>query len=543
MEPVGGFRPGRWLLGRGWWFLPLLLSAAISIPWVCGERWYSDASYYQAIATQMVREGTWWYPMQGDIPYFNKPPLAFWLHAITVLLGGSSNLAAHIPEGITFVAMSVLIAWIVRRIHGTLAGVIAGCVLAMTNDWIVRVGNFKLDMLHTFWVFAALACWMHACLPRSHDDSDGTAATSDRRCWYILAGLFIGAALLTKPFYGLAAPLFFIGWLALTPLVSRRRVGLVLLGAVIGIAIAAPWYVSMIGHYGQAFIRAHISEQTVARAMGEMHDAQGAMWYLRLIFGVHLESIPGAPIKWIQFPEAIEPAKMWPIYLGALAGVASVAFCWSDRAHRRGGMFATLWLVVWLLALSCFGGKRNYYLMIIHPATAWLAALAVVGVCRTLCGPADIEGSRVRSWIRGAAVAGLIASIVLLIRAPFVVAAQRDGLANRERDAFMEFMRGQHAAGRDVYDCGLSYRISSLAYIEAGFWPHCPSERTSYTPESIPGGALMAYKADMLERSAYGTFIDQRDKLVFRSEPAGQFLVYERHAEAVPRSVPIPISK
>lgn len=546
-----GFRPGRWLLGRGWWFLPLLLSASLSLPWIFGERWYSDAPYYQAIATQMARQGgaAWWFPMQGDIPYFNKPPLAFWIHGIFVHVGGNTNVAVHLPEGLTFVAMCVVIAWIVRRFHGSLAGIFAGCTLALTNDWIVRVGNFKLDMPHTLWIFMALACWIHACLPSSLHDRTIAAPASDRLRWYVLAGLCLGAALLTKPFYALAAPLFFVAWLGLTPLVSRRRIGLVFVSTGIAVLLVAPWYASMIGHYGQTFIKAHIHEQTVARAFGEMHDAQDWTWYVRLIAGWHLEQATGGVVKWVRFPEAIEPVKMWPIYIAALMGVVVLVVRWRAPIVRRGGLFAASWLVVWFVALSVFGGKRNYYLMILHPATAWLAALALtqaLGDFGSIIKSADIARnpeSIAERFRRGLAVAGVVGCMAILARAPFVIASQRKELRVSERMAFMDFVRSRHAAGEVVYDCGLSYRIASLTYIEAGFWPRVPSERTSFTPDSVPGGALMAYKSDMLERRAYGTFVDPRDTVVFRSEPEGQYLVYQRHIGAIPRDTPAPVSK
>ncbi len=505
--------------------LPLLLSAAMAIPWVCGERWYSDASYYQAISTQMARENTWWLPMQGALPYFNKPPLAFWLHGALVRVFGDADWAAHLPEGAAFVAVCVLTGWLARRFHGSLVGVLAGCMMALTNDWIVRVGNFKLDSLHTMWLLGALACWVPMLFPEREAATETPRAR--RREWACLlgAGACIGAALMTKPLYGAGAGLIGLLWMWLAGRWNTRHAAKVAASVGVGVMIATPWHVSMIAMQGESFVRAYIHEQTVQRAIGEMHDRQPWHWYFQLIAGT--------------IDEAIEPRKMWVIYALAVAGMMVVISRWwrAGASGRAGDVLAVMWTVAWFAALSLFGGKRNYYLLVLHPGTAWLAAIAL----GRMLAQADkaIGRERVQGVIRVAAIAGLIAGVVLLARSPSQVAKERRELSVPERNAFMAFIASQHAAGREVYDCGLTYRIAALAYIQAGFWPKCPSERTAFTPDAIPAGGLMAYKDDLLARRAFGTFVDPRDRLVFRSSPGGQYTVYERFAEAVPVSGPI----
>src|SRR5262245_18433514 len=95
-------RPGRWLLGRGWWALPALLADGTSVPWLFGGRWYTDEPYSQAISTRMARTGEWWTPMQGDLPYFIKLPLDFSAHAAAVKLFGDADWAADGPEALWF---------------------------------------------------------------------------------------------------------------------------------------------------------------------------------------------------------------------------------------------------------------------------------------------------------------------------------------------------------------------------------------------------------------------------------------------------------
>ncbi len=515
------FRPGRFLTQRGWWVLPLVLAIALATPWTFGARWYTDAPYYQAIATQMAREGgsTWLSPMQGDLPYFNKPPLAFWIHAVLVKAFGDADWAAHLPEAVCYALVCLQVGWLARRMHGSLTGFFAACAMALTSEWVVRVSNFKLDSLHTVLLLGAMMCWARAFVPH-RGDADRTTATPVR--WCVLAGVCLGAALMTKPLYALALVPFALAWLWGSGLLTSRRAALVLLSGAIGAALAAPWHVWMVAHHGQAFVKAYIHEQTVQRALGEFHDHQSWDWYLRLIAGT--------------IAEAERPERMWPIYALALAGLGVVAWGWArgalvSRAARAGSILAAMWTVGWFVGLSLFGGKRNYYLMVVHPGTAWLAGLAIAEGVRVL-GRVSVE--RNGRWsiavrcVRGAAVAGLVASVILIVRLPWAVAEARRSQEAPERDEFMRYVREQHGHGEAIYDCGLSYRTASLTYIEAGVWPRALTERVGRTPHDVPVGGLMCYRADKLAEGSFGTYVDPADELLFRSSPTGRFIVYRR---------------
>lgn len=512
LQSVGGlgrFNPGKWLTERGWWFLPLLLSAALALPWTFGDRWASDAAYYQAIATQMAREGTWFSPMQGEIPYFNKPPLAFWVHAAFVGAFGAADWAAHAPEAICFVLVCLLTGGLARRLHGSTAGLLAGCAMALTNEWIWRVGNFKLDSPHTLLLLAALMCWVRGLVPRRRDAASCNGQGRGRRAelgWCLAAGVAIGAALMTKPLYALVVVPLAILWLGLSGLMTRRRVLLVLLSGAVGVAVAAPWHVWMIVNHGQTFLRAYIHEQTVQRALGEFHDQQPWYWYVRLVLGLQ--------------DEAENAQRMWPIYGLAVVALAIIAARWRRGSTRAGDVLAALWTIGWFVGLSLFGGKRNYYLMVLHPGTAWLAGIA-------LAWGLGLLNQRVATvLLRGGATLGVLACVVLFVRAPSEIEEARRSLASAEREQFMAFVRANR--GEAIYDCGLSYRTAAICYIDAGVWPKAPSERTAFTPRDVPVGGLMCYRWDMLAKGAYGTYVDPADTLEFASTPQGKFKVYRR---------------
>ena len=531
---ASGFRPGRWLLGRwllgrGWWFLPALLAFSIALPWVFGERWYADTPYYQAIATQMVREGCWWSPMQGDLHYFNKPPLGFWTHAILIAGFGNPDWAVHAPEAVFYMLTVLLVAWLGKRLHGVPTGVLAGCAMALTNDWVWRISNYKLDFPHTLLLLAACACWVRAFVPE-HAEPGGTGglppvSNAGRRStggkppvppvmWCVLAGLCIGGALMVKPLMGLGLPLLGAAWLGLAGLWRADRVRGLALSAAVGTAVALPWHASMVWLHGRAFVQTYLLDQSMKRATGEMFEAQPWWWY----FG---HAVAGDP-------DAAPPWTMWPIYGLALAGLAVVAWRWRRAAGagvRAGDALAAVWTIAWFSALSIFAGKHNYYVLVVHPGTAWLAGIACASL---IAGMGRACGERFAVGLpRGAAVLGVLACAALLARTPHAVHKARRELPVPERDAFIASLRER--PGLPVYNCALPYRMAALAYIQVGVWPRSVVEREPMAPELVPSGALMVYRRDMLGRKAFEKNLDPNDRVLFRSSDGPfAYLVVQR---------------
>jgi 4-amino-4-deoxy-L-arabinose transferase-like glycosyltransferase len=496
-----------WAPLRRWWWMPIaLLSATIAAPRIFGEHWPSDAPYYQAIATEMAREGgsVWWSPMQGDLHYFNKPPLAFWIHGAMVAVFGDADWAARAPEAALYVLTCLLVGWLARRLHGPGVGMLGGCALALTSEWVRCIGNFRLEFLHTFLLLGAAACWVRACVPEAESERAGGRAVA----WSLAGGVCIGLALMTKPLIGLAFPVFGCAWLAASGLLTRRNAGLVMLSGICGAVVALPWHASMLALYGQDFSRAYFWEQSLRRATGEMFHARPADWYLRLIAG--------------SVPESIHPGLMAPIYLAALAGIVVVVTRWRRGRTRAGDALSLLWAAGWFGALCAFAGKQNYYLLVVHPGAAWLGAIAV----------AELGGRAARacSERRARAAAGVAAALSAVGFLAFAIVYVRSVSRRIERDlppeqrALIEFIGANR--GTPVYNGGLPYTEAALVYLKAGVWPRSLVEKMPVPPAQVPAGALMVYREDHPATSS----ADPADPEVFVAPVGGSmYTVRRRH--------------
>lgn len=93
----------------------------------------------------------------GGFLAIDKPPLGFWIQALSARLFGFSTVSVLLPEAIAGVLAVALLFHLVRRIFGPLAGLIAALVLAVSPISVVTNRNNIVDSLLTLTLL--LAVW------------------------------------------------------------------------------------------------------------------------------------------------------------------------------------------------------------------------------------------------------------------------------------------------------------------------------------------------------------------------------------------------
>jgi 4-amino-4-deoxy-L-arabinose transferase-like glycosyltransferase len=138
--------------------------------------------------------------LNGDAMYRdlteNKPPLGYWLYAITVAIGGYRELAIRVMP-IPFVLATLwLVWWVGNRLAGS--GAAAGAALTfslLSTDPYLFGNGANMEHFINFFAAGSLAAFLKGWGPR------------DRR-FLFAAGVFLGAAALVKQVAIAPAPLF-----------------------------------------------------------------------------------------------------------------------------------------------------------------------------------------------------------------------------------------------------------------------------------------------------------------------------------------------
>ena len=136
----------RWARTRVW-LLRALTALGIGAMRLVGGDCGVLTPLYGGVAWQMVQDRSWWSPMAGDLPYFNKPPLVLWSHALAMLVlspfytGAPPLWVIRLPIVLQAVLGAALSAVVGRELAGARVGVLSGLMLALSYPFCYRAGE------------------------------------------------------------------------------------------------------------------------------------------------------------------------------------------------------------------------------------------------------------------------------------------------------------------------------------------------------------------------------------------------------------------
>jgi 4-amino-4-deoxy-L-arabinose transferase-like glycosyltransferase len=323
-----------------------------------------DVDAVQAqIARNMLTSGDWVVARLDGVPYLEKSPLIYWLIAISYRLFGVHDWAARLPVALA----AILLAWVTWRYgrwaFGAVAGFYAGLAVATCVGLFLFTRIQIPDVILT--VCVCVAFWS---FQRALDEQEARP-----RLWAALLAASLGVGLLLKGLIAVVAPIGgVILYLALTRQIFRRAIWKrlhVFTGALIILAIAAPWHVLATLRMPPYF------NFTLHSGPGEYH---GFFWFyfinehvlrfLNLRYPRDYNTVP-RPAFWLLHLLWLFP---WSVFFPAVVGLS---FKPVDRAGRA-CLLALCW-AAFLLIFFTFSTTQEYYSMPVYPALALLLGSAI----------------------------------------------------------------------------------------------------------------------------------------------------------------------
>ncbi len=380
----------------GSWARDLVLLAVLAGIWCCallGDRPLSnpDEGRYTEIPREMAVSGDFVTPRLNGVKYFEKPPLVYWLSALTIRQFGVSEFTGRI-WGALFAALGILLSYIAGRvIYGRVAGIWAAVVLATTLLYYVMSQIILLDMAVAVTMSGSLFAFILAMRePRGW-----------RRFWLFMAFYgFMALATLSKGLIGIAIPgaILFL-W---TLLLNRWRplwpfypwVGTVLL-----LAVAGPW------HYFAAkanhdFLSFYFIHEHWERFTTKIHGRYEPWWFFLPIF-------VGGLFPWVFFSgEAVRK---------------SLVGGWKERKNHSEAWFLVIWVVFTIAFFSKSQSKLVPYILPVFPACAVLLGNAMAGIWRN---PAT---QKLRAVFWAVVVVFVIIALIILVAPAYL----KDGLMSQ----------------------------------------------------------------------------------------------------------------
>ncbi len=291
---------------------------------------------YAGIAGEMGRRKEFFdLTYQGE-PYFNKPPLFFWLLNLSASLWGDYEIALRLPGSLAAVGTIILTYVLGVRLVSPTAGFWAALVVATSHVFLWYGRRVLFDSTLTFLVTLALFAWVQV------------QFLGRNSRWYVLAFVSMALGTMLKEMHGFFLPLLVMSTYAVMQRDTRMLkdrwfwTGL-------GLAIVMmAGYAQMLGpgyqhHFKIMSAIGSVWNSGIAGSVGVARDGHPLYWYLGMM--------------WADFFPwcAVLPSALWLL--------------WTQRPLRSHP--TELLLLVWVLSLftafSLATLKREPYLMTIVP--------------------------------------------------------------------------------------------------------------------------------------------------------------------------------
>lgn len=294
-----------------------------------------DDALYARWGVEMARSGGSFTVTRMGEPEFAKPPMQFWLLAVSFGLLGENDAAARLPALLMACATLLLVFRLGRRLFDERTGLTAAALLVVTPYFVENARRSMLDLPLAFWVCVSMTLFVEG----------------RRRPWLHLAVAFpLAAGILTRSVLGLL-PVAIMAALCLHPHWRPRRMLPLVLGAVLGLALAATWTVDQWLRFGSEFVLKHYWDEFGGRAVRDF-DAVAVATAYPLLLLQHFQPlvIPGllgaaGPLRNLRraAPGELLPA-VWVLLPLVLCGVSAQAQRYVFPILPPLALCASLWL-------------------------------------------------------------------------------------------------------------------------------------------------------------------------------------------------------
>ena len=220
-----------------------------------------DEPVYGETAKEMIAAGDWLSPrIYGDF-WYDKPPLFYWLEALSFSVLGVSEFSARLPSALAALGTVLYVYYAARRLLNERIAFAGALILASSLEFAVIARSAVTDMTLT----AALTVALFSFLEQK----------------YAAAYIACGFALLAKGPIGFGFPALIVAiWLAAQrkftwkPIMALKWYW----GIPLACAVGLPWYLYMTAVHGSAFIDTFLGYHNLTRFAQPEHAGQDHWW-------------------------------------------------------------------------------------------------------------------------------------------------------------------------------------------------------------------------------------------------------------------------
>lgn len=380
-----------------------------------------DEGLYAETSREMLHTGDWVVPRCNGELFLDKPPLVYWLQAVSMSLFGVESFSVRLPSAVSALALIALVTWLGGKLFSRRAGLFAGFTLSCTMLTTGLARLAVMDMVFALAITTSLGSFVLGALARQRSTACG-----------LVFWAAMGVSVLVK---GPAGAVLILVVVAACAAVRRdseclRRTE-PLPGVVLMLLVAAPWYVLVQRQTGGAFLSEFIIHQNLQRAAGADFNHNMPFWFYLPIFALGF------------FPWSVWVPLAWRRYVRVRA----------KEPRASVSLLLGVWAAATVVVFSLSRSKLPAYIF-----PAWPA-------CALLVGRMWSESDAAQSIRRAGAVAVCCAALLgaALVFAPVCMSGKVEGVDPKLTPALV-------AMGLSILlGCALGYAALRVKRITAGF--------------------------------------------------------------------------
>lgn len=336
--------PTNWpsVFNRTWFHLVLLILIGLQAFFanIQGSLFGEMEGLYANVTHHMMSGGNYFYITMPEGPYFNKPPLFFWVQAALINGIGWSEVALRLPSALASMGTMIVTYFFGRFLFSAVAGFWAALVVGScyAGLWFGPLGI--IDPVLTFFMTLGLYAWARAYF---EDHSSW---------WYVVGFVALSFGTMVKSFHGVALPALMFGLFLLTqrdagPL-RRREFWYGLMACAI---LLTGYFMLLSQEFRDHFLIRETFWRLTAQVGDQQRSALEAFWGKR-------------PIHWYAYTIWFDLFP-WSVLMPVGLFVLWKRGPWL-QAPKEGWVW--WWVVGYFLAFSLVPEKHERYLLPLVPA-------------------------------------------------------------------------------------------------------------------------------------------------------------------------------
>lgn len=317
-----------------------------------------DETRYAVMARGLIGSGDWSILMLNGTPFTEKPPLFFWMAALSIKYLGFNEFAVRFPTAILATLITFFTYYVGKTIISRKFGMYSALILLSTVFFLMLAHVAILDMTFTVFLTAAIYCgFLTSFCKEEH-----------KKLYWLGFYVSMGLAFLAKGLLALVIPVAVIGLYRLVTGGVKEifRPLNIIPGFIVFLAIILPWHIHMYQVYGYRFIYDyfilhHFERLVNAEELGKTRP----FFYFVPVFLVGF-------LPW-SVPFVIFLVKKFKRFVRRIE-TKTLHFMF-DTNERKLILFSAIYFILVFLLFSVASGKLPTYILPVFPAASMLTAL------------------------------------------------------------------------------------------------------------------------------------------------------------------------